>query len=72
MRLLSLTKRGDSYMVKAKSFRKILGITVSTTVQEYIYPVNESNWYSIEGKIVNDFRKKQLDKWLKDHQRFIE
>ncbi|MCP9199950.1 hypothetical protein MKO06_08535 [Gramella sp. GC03-9] len=72
MRLLSLSKSGDNYLVKARTIRRIFGITISTTVQEYINRVNENEWYSIEGKKITDYRKTQLDKWLKDHQRFIE
>ena len=59
-------------MVKAKTFKRFLGLTLSTTVEEYICPENEDSWYNIEGKKVVNFKKKQLDRWLKDHKRFIE
>ena len=72
MKLINLSKKGDTYTVKAISASKIFGITLSNTVQEFIKPLGEEDWYNIEGRKVSQKKKFILDKWLKDHQRFIE
>ncbi len=72
MRLINLSKKGDTYTVKAKTSSKLFGLTLSSTVQEYVKPVSEENWYDIQGRKVSEKKKMLLNKWLKDHKRFIE
>ena len=72
MRLINLSKKGDTYTVKAKTSYKLFGLTLSSTVQEYVKPVSEENWYDIQGKKTSEKKKMLLNKWLKDHKRFIE
>ncbi|MCG9970361.1 hypothetical protein [Christiangramia crocea] len=72
MKLINLSKKGEAYTAKAKTSFKLFGITFSSTVQEFIKPVSEENWYDFEGRKVSENKKIILNKWLKDHQRFIE
>ena len=72
MKLITLGKNKDSYTVKAKKSYKIAGLTLTTTVEEFTCPIDQKEWYDINRKKVSAKKKKLLNSWLKDHQKFIE
>lgn len=71
MRLINLSKKGDAYVVKAQKLFRILGISIGSNFQEFIKKDGDHYWYTAEGKKVKPKNSRILDKWLKDHQRFI-
>lgn len=72
MKLITLGKNKDSYIIKATKSYKFAGQTFKTTVQEFSRPLNEQDWYDIHGKKISGKKQKLLNSWLKDHQKFIE
>lgn len=72
MKLITLGKNKDSYIIKARKSYKFAGLTFKTTVQEFSCPIDEKDWYNIHGKKISEKNKKLLNSWLKDHQKFIE
>lgn len=72
MKLITLGKNKDSYTVKAKKSYKIGGQTLTTSIEEFICPIEQNEWYDIHGKKVSEKKQKLLNNWLKDHQKFIE
>lgn len=71
MRLINLSKKGDTYVVKALQFFRILGINLWSNTAEFRKEDSSANWYNADSKKVGPRTSKILDKWLKDHQRFI-
>lgn len=72
MKLINLSKKGEMYSVKAQTSFKVFGFNISHTVQEFVRPFSEDNWYDLEGRKVSEKKASILNKWLRDHQRFIE
>ena len=72
MRILSLCKCGDSYYVRAKTFNRLCGMKVNCVVREFIHQEKNQIWCTVKGRIIKGNKRKQLDKWLINHKRFIE
>lgn len=72
MKLINLSKKDEGYKLRALILFKFLGITIFTTEREFLFKENEKTWYTSKGKKVSDNKRIMLDKWLKDHKRFIE
>lgn len=72
MKLVNLSKQDGNYKLRALIPFKILGITLTNSVREFIYREKDSSWYTLKGKKVSKNKRMILDKWLKDHKRFIE
>lgn len=72
MKLVNLSKQDDTYKLRALIPYKLLGVTLTSTAREFIYREKEGSWYTSKGKKVSENKKMMLDKWLKDHKRFIE
>lgn len=72
MKLINLGKSEDGYYAKAVSSYKISGITINKVVQRYNKPFDANNWFDINGKIVTKRKTRILNKWLKDHKKFVE
>ena len=73
MKLVNISKSGENYFVKALHQSKIFGMHIFSKVKTYKLSKDESNWYLLDsGKKVSERKKAKLDKWLKDHQKFIE
>ncbi|MDX1471415.1 MAG: hypothetical protein R3213_07955 [Flavobacteriaceae bacterium] len=72
MKLINLGKSEEGYNAKAVSSYKISGITNNKVVQRYKKPFDANNWFNINGKIVTERKKRILNKWLKEHKKFIE
>lgn len=73
MRLVNISKVDDAYLIKASVPYKFLGIEFMASDRLYKKKENEDDWNEAEtGKKVPINRKLKLNKWLKDHQKFIE
>jgi len=73
MKLVNIAKTGDTYEVKALDPVKIFGIQILATVNTYKLSDDHSFWYKVNSrKKVSGKKMLRLNKWLKDHQKFIE
>lgn len=72
MRLVNLSKKDDTYMVKAIIPFRILGLTIASPARVFIYQEKNNNWKTSKGGKVSKKKKMILNKWLRDHKRFIE
>lgn len=71
MRLLSITRKDEAYKVKAEIERKFLGAFIGSRIREYTK--KDKGWYELgNGKPVTNEERRMLDRWLKDHRKFIE
>ncbi|TBW26401.1 hypothetical protein [Gramella sp. KN1008] len=72
MKLVNFSKKEDAYVAKAITSVKIFGISLSSTTQQFVKPLSEETWYDFKGHEVSENKQILLDKWLRDHQRFLE
>lgn len=73
MRLVNISKVENAYLIKASVSYKFLGIEFMASDKFYKKKENENDWHEAKtGKKVPAKRKLKLNKWLKDHQKFIE
>ncbi|MUP42876.1 hypothetical protein [Christiangramia aestuarii] len=72
MKLVNISKPEDTYIVKVLHTYKLFGLSLSSYVKAYACS-NDENWYEVKnGKKVSRNKSVKLNKWLKDHQKFIE
>ena len=72
MKLVNISKSDEKYIIKALITYKVLGISLFSSVKSYAYN-EEKDWYELKtGKTPSKSKILKLDKWLKDHQKFIE
>ncbi|MGY5846632.1 hypothetical protein ACW6QP_04370 [Salegentibacter sp. HM20] len=73
MKLLRITKQGENYKVRSEVPVRVLGISLGTRLVDYLYLTSENKWVlAVSKKPAGKFAQKKLNKWLKDHKRFIE
>ncbi|QYA26363.1 hypothetical protein G3I01_12885 [Gramella sp. MT6] len=73
MKLINVSKNGDGYSIKAINSYKIMGIQLYSTIKTYKLSETNSEWIELSsGREVAKKKKVKLDKWLSDHQKFIE
>ena len=73
MKLINISKSGNTYTVKALHPVKIFGIQMFSYVKSYALSEDHKYWYEIKSdKKVSRSKSLKLNKWLKDHQKFIE
>ncbi len=73
MRLVNISKSGENYLIKASHYIKVLGIEIYSKVKTYKLTNNEKQWQRLgSSKKVSSRKTAKLNKWLKDHQKFIE
>lgn len=73
MKLINISKTSDTYIVKAFHPFKILGFQFYTKVKSYKYDYDSKEWQEVDGKkeVAKEYQIK-LNRWLEDHQKFIE
>lgn len=73
MKMVSISKAEGSYKVKALHPFKIFGIQIMATEKFYKLSDDHTCWYRLDsGKKASHNKQMKLNKWLKDHQKFIE
>lgn len=73
MKLINISKTENSYLVKALIQYKIFGIQIGSEIKEFKKSTNDNAWYTLNGKKkASKGQRLKLEKWLKDHQKFIE
>lgn len=73
MKLINISRTDDGYLIKALISLKIFGIHIASLIREYTTSKDDNHWYDANShKKVSKRQKLKLDKWLKDHQKFIE
>jgi len=72
MKLITMSKTDTAYTVKARKTLRIAGQELKSNIMEYTFSLDRKEWYTSQGKKVSSNKKKYLNKWLKDHQKFIE
>jgi len=73
MKLIKVSKSENTYQIQALISYEVLGIPLPSKERSFIKQEGDNNWYNIKShKKVSEKRQLQLNKWLKDHQKFIE
>lgn len=73
MKLVNISKSGENYLIKALHSFKLFGLIFYSKVKTYKLSKDEEHWYLMDSKEEVSVREKtKLNKWLKDHQKFIE
>ena len=73
MKLINISKSGDTYVVKALHPVRILGIQIFSFVKIYRLSEDGNYWFEEKSKKkVSRYKIIKLEKWLKDHKKFIE
>lgn len=73
MKLINISRTGDTYLVKTLIPYRIFGIQIASEIKEFKKSAKDKAWYTINGnKKASKVQRIKLEKWLKDHQKFIE
>ena len=73
MKLVNISRSENTYEVKALHPIKILSIHIMAFIKTYKLSDDHTYWYNLNSeKKVSRKQRFKLDKWLKDHQKFIE
>lgn len=73
MKLVNLQNTDDAYVAKAEISVRALGVAVGQKTKTYIRKVSETEWREKKSnKIVSKHESLHLNKWLSDHQKFVE
>ncbi len=73
MQLVNISKTGDTYTVKALKTFKLLGLQLFSKVTSYTISPQDKDWCAADkAGDISEKTKIKLNKWLRDHQRFIE
>lgn len=73
MKLINISRTGDTYLVKTLISYRIFGIQIASEIKEFKKSSKDDNWYTVNGdQKASKGQRVKLEKWLKDHQKFIE
>ncbi len=73
MQLINILKTGETYQINALHTVKLLGVNLFSRSRSYSFSEENNEWYEIKsGKRISSQAEIKLNKWLKDHQKFIE
>ncbi|MBZ9730930.1 hypothetical protein LB467_14640 [Salegentibacter sp. JZCK2] len=73
MRLVYLQNTDNAYVAKAEITLKAFGVAIGQKSKIYIRKDSENTWREEKtNKKVSPKDAAHLDKWLKDHQKFVE
>ncbi|PTX43000.1 hypothetical protein C8P64_1524 [Christiangramia gaetbulicola] len=73
MKLINVSRNNEGYIVKALLSYRLLGLQLFSRVKVYELKESHNAWYEASSKKKVSKRKRlKLNKWLKDHQKFIE
>jgi len=73
MRLVYLQNTNDAYVAKAEISLKAFGVAVRRKSKVFTRKTSENIWREEKSnKIASNRETAYLNKWLKDHQKFIE
>ncbi|PRX40635.1 hypothetical protein [Salegentibacter salegens] len=73
MRLINLQRTDDAYVAKAEITLKAFGVALGQRSKIYIRRESENAWREKKtNKKVSQKENAHLNKWLSDHQKFVE
>lgn len=73
MKLINVSRNNEGYIVKALLNYRFLGLQLFSRIEVYELTESNNTWYEASGgKKVSKRKRLKLNKWLKDHQKFIE
>lgn len=73
MKMINISRNGDNYIIKTINSTRVLGKDMFSKNKSYKQNKNDEEWYELSSeKAVSAEKKIKLDRWLKDHQKFIE
>ena len=73
MKMIKVSKSDNVYEIQALISYEVLGILLPSKKRSFIKQEGDNKWYNKKSqKKVSEKRQLQLNKWLKDHQKFIE
>ena len=72
MRLINVSRINNEYLIQAMLSVKNFGINFFSHTKYYLKEVKDNRWYEAKtGNKVSEFEQTKLNKWLRDHQKFI-
>jgi hypothetical protein len=73
MKLVNISKSGNTYLIKAVIPLKILGLEIASKIRVFSLTEEHNEWFdSKTGQKASRSKVAKLDKWLRDHQKFVE
>ena len=73
MRLVYLQNTDNAYVLKAEITVKLLGVSLGKKSKIFIRKDSDKKWREEKsGKLASRKEKSYLNKWLSDHQKFVE
>lgn len=73
MRLIYLKNRENAYVLKAEIITRFLGISLGKRSKVFIRKDSDKKWREKESnKVASKKEIGYLNKWLSDHQKFVE
>lgn len=73
MKLVYLQNADNAYVLKAEVTVKLMGITLGRKSKIFIRKYSDKKWREKKsGKLASRKEKAYLNKWLSDHQKFVE
>ena len=73
MRLVYLQNTDEAYVAKVEITIKIFGVAFGEKIKTYIKRDSENTWRDEKtNKTVSEREAAHLNKWLNDHQKFVE
>ena len=73
MKMINISRNADHYIIKTIDSVRMLGKDMFSRNKTYQKKFSDDTWYeSNSDKAVSEQKKLKLDKWLKDHRKFIE
>ena len=73
MKLVYLQNTDNAYVLKAEVTFKFLGVSLGRRSKIFIRKYSDKKWREEKsGKLASRKEKAYLNKWLSDHQKFVE
>ncbi|WP_298247075.1 hypothetical protein [uncultured Christiangramia sp.] len=73
MNLVNISKEENCYKIKSVKYVKVFGTTLYSYDKIFVKQTESNQWINKNtNKEATQAESLKLDKWLKDHQKFIE
>ncbi|MCB7480264.1 hypothetical protein [Christiangramia sediminis] len=73
MKLIKISKSKNIYEIKTLISYKLLGKRLISIERSFVKKENEDDWYEKQkGLKASEVKRLKLERWLRDHQKFIE
>jgi len=73
MNLVNISKEESCYKIKSVKYVKVFGVTLYSYDKLFVKETESAQWINVNtNKKASQAESIKLNKWLKDHRKFIE